>query len=248
MKASTLSCAVNASPRPPPAIFMSSRCAATTSWAPSRPARSAESSDLRDHSRKASRTGSTAMLARTGSAPRLMSARMAAIVRYSAWPLMTCPISCARRTRSSSSSSSSTAAEWITMNGWSMPYAPALKNGVCETYSSGTLGQSKVVTASLCMCHSLGNCAGPIRTAFPWNSRRTPRSPPISASTFLMISSTPGMDRRVCSAARSAGCSQETAAIWAKLWRGRTAGTEVLMYGSGLEVLAVRERHQMVSL
>ena len=47
------------------------------------------------------------------------------------------------------------------MKGSSMPYAPAFKNGVCDTYSSGTFSQSKVVQTSVCSVQSRGNCVRP---------------------------------------------------------------------------------------
>src|SRR3954447_17120361 len=47
-----------------------------------------------------------------------------------------------------------------------------------------------------------------------------------------MISSTPGMARSVCSAARSAGCSQVIAAISGKRCRGRRAGTLEFISGA----------------
>ena len=63
------------------------------------------------------------------------------------------------------------------MNGLSMPYAPALKNGESVTYSSGRVCQSMVASTSPYMEFSLGYCVGPTRTAFAWNMRRMPRSP-----------------------------------------------------------------------
>src|SRR4029077_6370838 len=50
-----------------------------------------------------------------------------------------------------------------------------------------------------------------------------PRSPE-NATIFLTTSSNPGTDRSVCSAARSAGCSHDTGAIWVSILRGRAAG------------------------
>src|SRR5712691_9818508 len=50
---------------------------------------------------------------------------------------------------------------------------------------------------------------------------RSPRKP----TTFFTTSSKPGTERSVCSAARSAGCSQVTGAIPVRILRGRSAGT-----------------------
>ena len=71
------------------------------------------------------------------------------IVRYSAWPLITWPSSCPNSARISSSSSRRKAPELMTMNGWSIPNAPAFTNGVCETNSSGRVGQSSDVRTSV---------------------------------------------------------------------------------------------------
>jgi len=65
----------------PPAIFISSRIEESMSWLPRRPARSADSSALRDHSRIASRMGRSAIPARMGSAAKLIDRRIAAMVR-----------------------------------------------------------------------------------------------------------------------------------------------------------------------
>ena len=81
MKASTFIWSLKPTSRPPPAIFMNSAWVARMSWLPSSPARSADSSDFRDHSRNASLIGSRAIPARIGRALRLTIARMAAIVR-----------------------------------------------------------------------------------------------------------------------------------------------------------------------
>src|SRR6266516_6132817 len=48
----------------------------------------------------------------------------------------------------------------------------------------------------------------------------SPKNPTI----FLTTSSNPGTERSVCSAARSAGCSHDTGAIWVSILRGRAAG------------------------
>src|SRR5215212_3795483 len=74
-----------------------------------------------------------------------------------------------------------------------------------------------------------------------------PRSPPSMAMTFRITSSTPGIDRRVCSAARSAGCSQVAAAISGKRWRERGAGTLEVMNPSRLEVRTLRVTRVAVS-
>src|SRR5437762_4962456 len=50
-----------------------------------------------------------------------------------------------------------------------------------------------------------------------------PRSP-IKPEIFLTMRSNPGIERSDCNAARSAGCSHVTAAIWVKVFRGRAAG------------------------
>src|SRR5438309_5279047 len=112
------------------------------------------------------------------------------------------------------------------MNGLSMPNAPAFANGVCDTNSSGRSGQSIEVTTSTYSWFKRGNWVGPTRTASAWNKSRIPRSPK-KPYIFLTTSSKPGTERRVCSAARSAGCSQATGAIWVRIFRGRAAGTPV---------------------
>src|SRR5438034_2352088 len=71
-----------------------------------------------------------------------------------------------------------------------------------------------------------GNWVGPTRTAFAWNRRRIPRSPR-KPTTFFTTSSKPGTARSAWSAARSAGCSHATAAIWVRILRGRAAGRPV---------------------
>src|ERR1043166_10091843 len=55
-----------------------------------------------------------------------------------------------------------------------------------------------------------------------------PRSPPRKAMIFRTASAKPGTARNAWSAARSAGCSQETPAICGKATRERGAGTEVM--------------------
>ncbi len=57
------------------------------------------------------------------------------------------------------------APELMMMNGSSMPKAPALANGVCETNSCVSAGQSRVVRTSVNSECSRGNCFGPTRTA-----------------------------------------------------------------------------------
>src|SRR5690348_3972157 len=49
---------------------------------------------------------------------------------------------------------------------------------------------------------------------------RSPKNPTIFFTTW----SKPGTERRVCSAARSAGCSHATGAICVRILRGRAAG------------------------
>ena len=110
------------------------------------------------------------------------------------------------------------------MNGSSTPYAPALKIGVCVTYSSGTRSHPNVVQFSRCIPQSRGNCVGPQRTALPWKSSRIPRSPPRIAMILRMTWSTPGMARSACSAARSAGCSHDTGAMSGKRDAGARGG------------------------
>jgi hypothetical protein len=63
------------------------------------------------------------------------------------------------------------------MKGRSMPKAPALASGDCETKSSGRVGQSMVAHTSSIMRSRRANCLGPVRTALAWKSRRMPRSP-----------------------------------------------------------------------
>src|SRR5438445_8995119 len=62
---------------------------------------------------------------------------------------------------------------------------------------------------------------------------RSPKNPTI----FLTTSSNPGTDRSVCSAARSAGCSHDTGAIWVSILRGRAAGNVAsVIYVSSSEI------------
>jgi hypothetical protein len=112
------------------------------------------------------------------------------------------------------------------MNGSSTPTAPAFTNGVCETKTSTSSGQSSVVRTSDMRLWSVGNCVGPTLTAFAWNSRRIPRSPK-NPTMLLTAWSKPGMARSAWSAARSAGCSQETGAISVKTVLGRAVGMPV---------------------
>src|SRR5579864_6991233 len=56
-----------------------------------------------------------------------------------------------------------------------------------------------------------------------------PRSPPRNPITLRTTSSNPGTARRDWSAARSAGCSHETAEISGNRWRGRAAGIVVML-------------------
>src|SRR2546425_3548977 len=74
---------------------------------------------------------------------------------------------------------------------------------------------------------------------------RSPRKPP----TFFTTSSKPGTERSVCSAARSAGCSQVTGAIPVRILRGRSAGTPVgsLMECSCVGIRALRRVRYRVS-
>src|SRR5438874_2694983 len=110
---------------PPPANLRFTRSDAVGSWHASSPARSEESSLLRNHSSSASWIGRIAMPARNGSAPRLTLRMSTRMVWYSAWPLITCPSSWPSTFRTSSSSSSRNVPELITMKGRSMPKAPA---------------------------------------------------------------------------------------------------------------------------
>jgi len=73
--------------------------------------------------------------------------------------------------------------------------------------------------------------------ALPWKKSRMPSSPPKSEhlpDDFV----DPGMARSACSAARSAGCSQETPEISGRATRGRAAGDWSLAH------LAVVERRE----
>src|SRR5262245_533589 len=54
-----------------------------------------------------------------------------------------------------------------------------------------------------------------------------------------MTSSTPGTALSACRAARSAGCSQVTAEIWGRVWRGLGAGRDVIVR-SKLRMLHLR--------
>ena len=76
----------------------------------------------------------------------------------------------------------------------------------------------------------------------PGRAAGCPRSPPRSAMILRTTSSKPGTARSAWSAARSAGCSQETAAISGKVRRGRGAGTDVIGR-SGLGMLHLRRWH-----
>src|SRR6185503_21162610 len=84
-----------------------------------------------------------------------------------------------------------------------------------------------VVATSVSSVCRTGNWVGPTRTALAWNRSRIPRSPK-KPTIFRTISSNPGTDRRDWSAARSAGCSQATGAIWERITRGRAVGTDVI--------------------
>src|SRR5690349_5551988 len=66
-----------------------------------------------------------------------------------------------------------------------------------------------------------------------------PRSPK-KPTTFFTTWSKPGTERSVCSAARSAGCSHVTGAIWVRILRGRAAGRVdsviwMLLTGTGID-------------
>src|SRR5438552_7265821 len=70
---------------------------------------------------------------------------------------------------------------------------------------------------------------------------RSPKNPTI----FLTTSSNPGMDRSVCSAARSAGCSHDTGAIWVSILRGRAAGnvaSVIYLSSTGISTRTVSTR------
>ena len=58
----------------------------------------------------------------------------------------------------------------------------------------------------------------------PGTAAGCPARRPAARAIFRITSSTPGTARSACSAARSAGCSQETAAISGKVWRGTRGG------------------------
>src|SRR2546427_8078249 len=74
---------------------------------------------------------------------------------------------------------------------------------------------------------------------------RSPRNP----TTFFTTSSKPGTERSVCSAARSAGCSQVTGAIPVRILRGRSARAPVgsLMECSCVGIRALRRVRYRVS-
>lgn len=110
----------------------------------SSPARSAESSDLRNHSRSAVTMASTATLPSGIQATFVARpVRKSSTVRYTACPERACPTSWPTTARISSSSSSSTRPVVTTMIGSSSPMHMALGRGSCVTYIAGTFGRSR---------------------------------------------------------------------------------------------------------
>lgn len=126
-------------------IFISPRIDARRSWPTSSPARSADSSDLRNHSRSAV---TIARIARLPSGIHAMRTarlvRNSSIVRYTAWPDSACPTSWPTTARISSSSRSSTRPVVTTMIGASRPMHMALGCGSWVTYIAGTFSRSRM--------------------------------------------------------------------------------------------------------
>lgn len=126
-------------------IFISPRIEAFTSCPTSSPARSAESSDLRNHSRSAVTIAVIATVPSgihaTFSARFVRNSRT---VRYTACPDSAWPTSWPTTARISSSSSSSTRAVVTTMIGSSSPMHMAFGFGSCCTYICGTFSRSRM--------------------------------------------------------------------------------------------------------
>lgn len=127
----------------PPASFIRSRIDALRSWPTSSPARSAASSDLRNHSRNAVTIAITAMLP-SGIQVTFVAklVRNSRIVRYKACPDRACPTSWPMTARISSSSRSPTRPVVSTMIGSSSSMHMAFGSGSCWTYISRTRSRS----------------------------------------------------------------------------------------------------------
>ena len=187
---------------------MSSRCATIDVLAPSSPARSADSSDFRDHSRNASLTGRSAMPAehrQRAEAHQRQDRGDGAIERVPAHHVTQLV---------GQQDAELVLVQQLERGG--MEHDERIVDPVRAGVEERRLGDVQLrdvrpVEGGADLDVQLperGNWVGPTRTALPWNRRRMPRSPPRKASIFRMTSSTPGMARRACSAARSAGCSQ----------------------------------------